>query len=424
MVFCCIPQTIYANDVADSVLEGADPVLNGWRVIDGKTYYNDKYGKMQTGWQKIDETWYYFKESGAMATGSLEIDGITNYFDGSGAWINPDGSTAPIIDSGKCGDNEWVDNVRFTVDGDGVLTISGTGKMADFYYRRVPTTDDGHWQIYSNIPWRGNYVDSIVISPGVTSIGNYAFCECDIETIEIPEGIVRIGWSAFEDCYFLESIELPQSITFIGGEAFSGCAHLSDIYYHGNAHSWDNIIYKNNSYTENAEIHFLGLADGWLKSGINNIWYYYKDNNALTGWQKIGGTWYYFAGSGAMATGWQNVGGTWYYFKSSGAMATGWQKIGGSWYLLKSSGAMVTGWYKDGSIWYYLKSSGAMAANEWCGGYWLNANGSWTYKPVGSWKKNGYGWWFGDTSGWYAKNSTIKIDDVWYKFNAAGYWVK
>ena len=85
---------------------------------------------------------------------------------------------------------------------------------------------------------------------------------------------------------------------------------------------------------------------------------------------------------------------------------------------------MVTGWYKDGSIWYYLKSSGAMAASEWCGGYWLNANGSWTYKPVGSWKKNGYGWWFGDTSGWYAKNSTIKIDDVWYKFNAAGYWVK
>ena len=141
------------------------------------------------------------------------------------------------------------------------------------------------------------------------------------------------------------------------------------------------------------------------------------------GWKQEKGIWYYYT-SGIAATGWKQVGGKWYLFNSAGAMLTGWQKDGGTWYYLNPSGAMVTGWQQIGGTWYFFKSSGAMAANEWCGGYWLNANGSWTYKPVGSWKKDGTGWWFGDTSGWYAKNTTIKIDDVWYKFNAAGYWMK
>ena len=34
----------------------------------------------------------------------------------------------------------------------------------------------------------------------------------------------------------------------------------------------------------------------------------------LTGWQWLGGKWYYLNGSGAMQTGWQSIGGSWYYF--------------------------------------------------------------------------------------------------------------
>lgn len=111
-------------------------------------------------------------------------------------------------------------------------------------------------------------------------------------------------------------------------------------------------------------------------------------------------------------------------YKLSGAMATGWQQINGTWYYFRDSGAMATGWIQVNDIWYYFKDSGAMAANEWCEGYWLNVDGSWTYQPKGSWKQDSKGWWFGDTSGWYAKNSTVKIDNVNYKFNASGYWVK
>ncbi len=140
------------------------------------------------------------------------------------------------------------------------------------------------------------------------------------------------------------------------------------------------------------------------------------------GWSQIDGKWYYYDQDGNAVTGLQKITDTWYYFDNNGVMQTGWVSDGGKWYYMNSSGAMVTGWQTVNGTWYYFKSGGDMAAGEWCGGYWLNANGSWTYQPKGSWKKNNQGWWFGDTSGWFAKNTTQRIDNVWYRFDAAGYW--
>ena len=163
---------------------------------------------------------------------------------------------------------------------------------------------------------------------------------------------------------------------------------------------------------------------GWLLDG--DTWYYLDPSGRMqTGWVKVGETWYYMNSSGAMQTGWLKSGTTWYYLNPSGAMAVGWVLDGDTWYYMNASGAMVTGWVKVGYTWYYMKPSGAMAASEWVPGYyWISASGAWTYQPVGSWKLNSVGWWFGDTSGWYAKNETIKINDVFYEFNEAGYWVE
>jgi glucan-binding YG repeat protein len=114
------------------------------------------------------------------------------------------------------------------------------------------------------------------------------------------------------------------------------------------------------------------------------------------------------------------VGSNWYYFASSGAMKTGWVKIGSSWYYFGESGAMVTGWQTINSKTYFFKNNGAMAASEWCGGYWLNADGTWTYPYKASWHQNDKGWWYGDPSGWYARNTTVVIDGKSYTFDASG----
>ena len=162
--------------------------------------------------------------------------------------------------------------------------------------------------------------------------------------------------------------------------------------------------------------------NGWVLE--NGLYYYYINGEMKAGWIESGSSWYYMdPQTGVMMTGWQSVGGKWYYFAGSGAMLTGWQESGGKWYYFASSGAMVTGWLKDGNTWYYLKSNGAMAAGEWCEGYWLNADGTWTYPHKATWRKTNNKWWFGDDSGWYAKSETLTIDGKSYTFDAKGYLV-
>lgn len=66
---------------------------------------------------------------------------------------------ASVTQTGKCGTN-----VKYTLYSDGVLTISGSGKMLDY---------DGY-KIRS--PFYGNEaIKKVIIEDGVTSIGEYAF---------------------------------------------------------------------------------------------------------------------------------------------------------------------------------------------------------------------------------------------------------
>ena len=163
---------------------------------------------------------------------------------------------------------------------------------------------------------------------------------------------------------------------------------------------------------------FTIKPDGWTK--IDGKYYYYKSGKKLTGWQTISGKKYYFATDGSMQKGWKQIDKKWYYFASGGAMQKDWKQIGGKWYYLGTDGVMQTGWVLSGKYYYYLKKDGTMAANEYCQGYWLNKDGSWTYKRKATWRKDKTGWWFGDGK-WYAKSTTLTIDGKQYSFNSKGY---
>ena len=208
------------------------------------------------------------------------------------------------------------------------------------------------------------------------------------------EGVMQTGWQKISDKWYYLSDD---------GAMVTGWMKTGSTWY----------------YLETSGV----MVIGWKQ--INNVWYYFNTSGSMTsGWQKIGNIWYYLESSGAMVTGWKQINNTWYYFSESGVMATGWQKIGNVWYYFNSSGAMMTGWQTISDKTYYFKSSGAMAAKEWCNGWWLNTDGTWTYPYKASWKSNSIGWWYEDTSGWYAKNTTYIIDGKSYTFNASGYWEK
>ena len=119
--------------------------------------------------------------------------------------------------SGNCGDSG--SNVTWSLDDDGTLTISGSGKIED--YR-------------SDIdqPWYSNRSDitSVVIEPGVTSIGSLAFYECsNLTSITIPSGLTSIGEQAFGNCTGLTSITIPSGFISIGDYAFWNCTGLTSI---------------------------------------------------------------------------------------------------------------------------------------------------------------------------------------------------
>ena len=69
-----------------------------------------------------------------------------------------------------------------------------------------------------------------VIPDSVTSIGGWAFSDCDFLTsIDIPDSVTTIGNRAFSGCKSLKSINIPNSVTSIGEWAFSDCDFLTSI---------------------------------------------------------------------------------------------------------------------------------------------------------------------------------------------------
>lgn len=99
------------------------------------------------------------------------------------------------------------------------LTISGSGAMEDYLM-------SGHQ------PWRSfrDQITSVVVSPGVTSIGNLAFTRFSkLIHVDIADSVVSIGEQAFSDCSSLTDITVPQSVTYIGVNAFESCTNLSSI---------------------------------------------------------------------------------------------------------------------------------------------------------------------------------------------------
>ena len=81
-----------------------------------------------------------------------------------------------------------------------------------------------------NLFLNNELITELVIPNGVTSIGGYAFYNCDgLTSITIPNSVTSIGSGAFNNCSRLTSITIPNSVTSIGGAAFYNCKGLTSI---------------------------------------------------------------------------------------------------------------------------------------------------------------------------------------------------
>lgn len=80
-----------------------------------------------------------------------------------------------------------------------------------------------------NLYLNGTLVKSLEIPEGVTKIGNYAFCYCkNITSVTIPASVKHIGEYAFYMDDRLASVYIPSSgLEYVGSCAFSSCSKLS-----------------------------------------------------------------------------------------------------------------------------------------------------------------------------------------------------
>lgn len=135
-----------------------------------------------------------------------------------------------IIAKGNCGADEGGENLKWTLDNNGVLTISGSGAMKDY-----PRYEN------QRLDWYGYKKDirSVVLDNRITHIGDYAFDGCtSIKSVRytgytgnagvaLPESVTTIGVHAFSDTGVTGTLKLPEHLTEIDSSAFYHCRKLN-----------------------------------------------------------------------------------------------------------------------------------------------------------------------------------------------------
>ena len=149
--------------------------------------------------------------------------------DNTGNRPDPEIEGEKIVSSGDVGNK-----IKWTLDEDGVLTLSGSGRIPGFYYKRWNEADGDMYGDYA--PWDSpdnDYIDSIkkiIIKNGVTDIGNNVLSGCkNLTSVTIPDSVTTLGNRVFSDCTSLTSVTIPNSVTTLGNSVFSGCTSLTSV---------------------------------------------------------------------------------------------------------------------------------------------------------------------------------------------------
>ena len=403
-------------------------------IINGKTYYFDDKGIMQTGsrvvngvslyfdstgalsgelkplsWNKIGNKWYYLDENKNMTIGFKEIDGKMYFFN----------------ESGEMGTNWQYTLQKWYYFGDSGEMKYGWLKDAGKWYYLEPKTGEmaiGVKKI-DGIEYRFN--DGGVMATGwETSKGKWYYYT--------TSGELKKGWLKYNnEWYYFEPKDgvMVTGVKEIDGQKYS----FKDS--GAMATGWKQTDGKWYYYAASGEMkrgwlkdagkwYYLDPKDGVMVTGVKEIdgqKYSFKDSGAMeTGWKQTEGKWYYYAVSGEMKKGWIKDAGKWYYLDyKDGAMVTGRQEVDGVKYSFNQYGAMETGWVSEGSDWYHYKDSGAMETG------WFKYTGKWfffdyeTGKMVtGMHEVSGDNYYFNKAGemqvGW------IQDKGEWYYFKASG----
>ena len=114
---------------------------------------------------------------------------------------------------------------------DGVIYSKDLTKLVAFpsYYPQkhfiVPSTV----RIIGDSAFMDSYIESIELPDGLTTIEGWAFYGSTIKSVAIPDSVTDIGELAFRFCWDLEQVKLPKDIQNIYQLTFCGCPKLKSL---------------------------------------------------------------------------------------------------------------------------------------------------------------------------------------------------
>lgn len=139
--------------------------------------------------------------------------------------------------------------------------VTGIGEGAFCYFTELTSVSlPGSLKSIGAYAFRGcSSLKSVVIPDSVTSIGEGAFYRCTaLTTATVSNSVSRISYGTFMSCENLISVTIPNSVKSIGEKAFYNCGSLTDVYYKGSTAQWNAVMVGlDNDSLQNANIYFV-----------------------------------------------------------------------------------------------------------------------------------------------------------------------
>lgn len=127
---------------------------------------------------------------------------------------------------------QYIDDFKYTLSSDGVLTITGSEIMPSVYKRdedgnRLTNDLDEYdaWSFFRDMP-----VKELIVEEGIIELDNYCFAELtQLKRVVLPKSLTHMGEGVFCGCEALEEVIILGPITSIPVGCFVGCSNLRSL---------------------------------------------------------------------------------------------------------------------------------------------------------------------------------------------------